>query len=323
MITYDVFNGDADGICALLQLRLATPCQSELITGIKRDINLLAKVNAAAGDKINVLDISLDKNRSELLRNLNNGAEIFYADHHFSGEIPDHNNLFTVIDTQADICTSLIINQYLKEHNKARFPLWAITGAFGDNLNNSAEILAEFCQVNKNDRNQLKSLGIYLNYNGYGADMSDLHFAPEQLFTQLLPYPNPLDFIQDSNSIFQALKSGYDDDKAHVTELKPEYKTDKVALFILPNEAWARRISGVYSNDLVNQFPDRAHAVLTKNSKNGYLVSVRAPLNNKTGADELCRQFESGGGRKAAAGINHLPKSDLQTFINKLTRQFL
>ena len=38
---YDVFNGDADGICALLQLRLEEPLVSTRITGIKRDIALL------------------------------------------------------------------------------------------------------------------------------------------------------------------------------------------------------------------------------------------------------------------------------------------
>jgi hypothetical protein len=37
----DVFNGDADGICALVQLRLAQPVQSKLVTGVKRDIQLL------------------------------------------------------------------------------------------------------------------------------------------------------------------------------------------------------------------------------------------------------------------------------------------
>lgn len=318
MKTFDVFNGDADGICALLQLRHTVPCQSELITGIKRDIKLLAKVEANQGDKINVLDISLDKNRVDLLKNLNKGAEIFYVDHHFCGEIPENNNLTTLIDTQPNICTSLLINQHLQN----KHPLWAITGAFGDNLNVSAETLANQHQVDKSDRDQLKHLGIYLNYNGYGADINDLHFAPDELFSKLLPYKNPLDFIKDKDSVFQDLKSGYEQDNAHVNKLKAEYQTDKIALFILPNETWARRISGVYSNELVNQFPDRAHAVLTQNSQDGYLISVRAPLNNKTGADELCRQFESGGGRKAAAGVNHLPKSDLQAFIDKFAIQF-
>lgn len=318
MKSYDVFNGDADGICSLLQLRHTFPCQSELVTGIKRDIKLLEKVNATKGDQINVLDISLDKNRTDLLRNLDNGAEIFYVDHHYSGDIPDNTRLTALIDTQADICTSLLINNHLQN----KYPLWAITGAFGDNLNNSAQILANRHQLKHDDMERLKSLGIYINYNGYGASIDDLHFAPDELFTRLLPYLNPLDAIHDSTSVYQELKSGYEEDNSHVSDLQAEHKTDKVAVFILPNETWARRISGVYSNNLVNQYPDRAHAVLTQNNKNGYLISVRAPLNNKTGADELCRQFESGGGRKAAAGINHLPAKDLPVFIDKLSRQF-
>ncbi|MCW8931006.1 MAG: DHH family phosphoesterase [Gammaproteobacteria bacterium] len=323
MTIYDVFNGDADGICSLLQLRHAIPLQSELITGIKRDIKLLEKVSASPGDEINVLDISLDKNRSELLRNLNNGAEILYIDHHYSGEIPQDTNLKTLIDTQANICTSLLMNQYLTSFtNEEQSPLWAITGAFGDNLNKSAETLAEVHQINDNDRENLKALGTYINYNGYGANVDDLHFAPDELYKKLLPYLNPLDFIGDTDSIYKELKSGYDNDNAHISNLKPEHQTDKTALFILPNEAWARRISGVYSNDLVNQFPDRAHAVLTQNKLGGYLISVRAPLNDKTGADDLCRQFESGGGRKAAAGINHLPQGELTRFINEFESQF-
>ena len=42
---YDIFNGDADGILSLLQLRLADPIASELVTGVKRDIVLLDKLD--------------------------------------------------------------------------------------------------------------------------------------------------------------------------------------------------------------------------------------------------------------------------------------
>ena len=66
MATIDVFNGDADGICALTQLRNATPADSVLVTGVKRDIALLEKVDARAGDQVTVLDVSLDKNREGL-----------------------------------------------------------------------------------------------------------------------------------------------------------------------------------------------------------------------------------------------------------------
>ncbi len=53
---FDVFNGDADGLCALHQLRLAEPIDGELITGVKRHIHLLARVSGDEGDSITVFD---------------------------------------------------------------------------------------------------------------------------------------------------------------------------------------------------------------------------------------------------------------------------
>jgi len=70
MTIFDCFNGDADGICSLIQLRLAQPEDSILITGIKRDIKLLAKLqgqhDVKAGDQVNVLDVSMAKNAEPL-----------------------------------------------------------------------------------------------------------------------------------------------------------------------------------------------------------------------------------------------------------------
>ena len=64
---FDVFNGDADGLCALHQWRLAHPAESTLVTGVKRDIALLERVPAQPGDEVSVLDISLDRNRAALI----------------------------------------------------------------------------------------------------------------------------------------------------------------------------------------------------------------------------------------------------------------
>ena len=86
-------------------------------------------------------------------------------------------------------------------------------------------------------------------------------------------------------------------------------------IFMLPAQKWARRISGVYGNALAVAAPAQAHAVLTAKPDGGYVVSVRAPLAARFGADELCSQFDTGGGRKGAAGINHLPESELGRFI--------
>ena len=79
MTDYDVFNGDADGICALVQLRLAEPRAAQLVTGVKRDISLLKQIDAEDGDRITVLDISMDKNHDDLQRVLAAGAEVFYV----------------------------------------------------------------------------------------------------------------------------------------------------------------------------------------------------------------------------------------------------
>ena len=74
--------------------------------------------------------------------------------------------------------------------------------------------------------------------------------------------------------------------------------------------------------DLAKQFPDRAHALLVDMGDGHHRVSVRAPYNHKDGADELCRQFPSGGGRKAAAGINALSRDSLDRFVESFKLQF-
>jgi hypothetical protein len=46
----DVCNGDADGLCAIVQWRLHEPRAATLVTGLKREIALLSGVQAAVGD---------------------------------------------------------------------------------------------------------------------------------------------------------------------------------------------------------------------------------------------------------------------------------
>ena len=58
MLYIDVFNGDADGVCALHQLRLHNPQESRLVTGVKRDTLLLKRIISARDSVLTVLDIS-------------------------------------------------------------------------------------------------------------------------------------------------------------------------------------------------------------------------------------------------------------------------
>ncbi|WP_150049062.1 MULTISPECIES: DHH family phosphoesterase [Methylomonas] len=318
-MNFDVFNGDADGICALIQLRLAEPRAAKLITGVKRDISLLKQVDPETAKQVTVLDIALEKNREPLTKLLDRQVEVFYVDHHNPGaDIPKHPGLQPLINTDPNVCTSLLVDRHL-EH---QFSAWAVTAAFGDNLASSAQALANRIGLEQTASETLKQLGICINYNAYGESVADLHFPPEELFELMRPYRSPLDFIAEHDELFRRLSEGYANDLALAWQVAPEYESANAALFILPDERWSRRVSGVWSNDLANRYPDRAHAVLSHNRQGGYTVSVRAPLHKKAGADELCAKFPTGGGRKAAAGINHLPHEQLDSFIANLTLQY-
>lgn len=316
-MNYDLFNGDADGICALLQLRLAQPMESTLVTGVKRDINLLSKIEAGEGDQVTILDVSMDKNMAALKDTLARGAQVFYVDHHYPGEVPEHQNLTAMINESPDVCTAALVNGHLQ----GRYLDWAVTGAFGDNLKDTARTLAKELDISTADLTSLEELGTCINYNGYGPAIEDLHFDPEDLYRTLYAVGSPLEFVKTCAD-FRKLSEGYNEDMALAEALQPMKSADKVAVFMLPNEAWARRVSGVYSNDLATGNPGRAHAVLTEKSNGNYLVSVRAPLSNKQGAAELCMQFPTGGGRAAAAGINDLPTGSLDSFVSAFSEAY-
>ena len=82
---FDIFNGDADGICAIQQIRLNNPQESTLVTGVKRDTLLLKNVISVKNSVLTVLDISSHTNRDSILHLLRQGNTIHYFDHHFSG----------------------------------------------------------------------------------------------------------------------------------------------------------------------------------------------------------------------------------------------
>ena len=313
---YDIFNGDADGLCALQQLRLEEPRAAVLVTGVKRDVRLLDRVTAAAGDELTVLDISLLSNAAGLRRLLDAGARCRYFDHHAAGDVPRHPNLKAFIDTAPDICTSLIVDRHLNGRQRP----WAVVAAFGDNLAEPALRAAETLGLDAGDVMQLRQLGEALNYNAYGDTVEDLHYPPGDLFGTLSRYRDPRDFIS-GEPVVGVLRGAYQDDLDRADRIKPETETGRRAVLVLPDAAWSRRVYGMLGNRLARRNPGRAHALLVKKGE-GYRVSVRAAIERPHGADELCRKFESGGGRQGAAGINFLPASEFGRFIAAFERQF-
>lgn len=320
MFCFDVFNGDADGICALIQWRLANPGESTLITGVKRDIALAKKVPLNGAVRVNVFDVSLDKNREAVDALLDNGCSVFYVDHHFPGEsLPTAPEFTSLIDTQPTTCTSLLIDEYLG----GRFHNWAIAAAFGDNLNAVAEGLARDAGLSAEQADSLKVLGVCINYNGYGATVDDLHFHPADLYREFVKFADPLALIASAPPAWQKLRDGYEADMANGLAAPVLAENSSSLVVKLPDEPWTRRVNGVLGNELANRNPDKACGIVTENADGSYLVSIRAPLNNRIGADELARQFPTGGGRKAAAGINELPAERLEAFLSTMANFWL
>jgi hypothetical protein len=313
---YDIFNGDADGICALLQLRLEEPRASVLVTGVKRDVRLLARVQVEPGDELTVLDIALGANADELARLLAGGARCRYFDHHAPGAIPRHANLKTFIDTSPDVCTSLLVDRYLDGRQR----LWAVVAAFGDNLAVPALRAAAPLALDEGDLTRLRQLGEALNYNAYGETTADLHYHPADLYQALSGFADPRDFIE-GEPILDVLRDACNDDLDRAWGMRPEISSLKFAIVILPDAAWSRRVHGMFANRLAERAPDRAHALLVA-KPGGYLVSVRAPVERPRGADALCAKFKTGGGRAGAAGVNFLPESELKRFVAEFEKQF-
>ncbi len=311
MAYFDIFNGDADGICALHQLRLHTPRESQLITGVKRDIALLARVRAGMGDHLTVLDISLEKNQQDLRRLLDAGAKVEYFDHHFAGDIPKSDQLRACIDPSAEVCTSLLVNHHLQG---AHLP-WAVVGAFGDNLHAQARQAAAPLALSDDELQALARLGERINYNAYGVTLDDLWITPQELYRQIQPFPDPFDFMREAPA-FATLDEGYREDMQKSETLDILLDTPHAVAFLLPDAPWARRVSGVLGNQLARRHPQRAHALITTLPDDIYRISVRAPLSHREHADTLCMRFPTGGGRKAAAGINALPSNKLEDFLH-------
>ena len=317
MSHFDVFNGDADGICALQQLRLDAPRESVAITGVKRDIALLRRVAARAGDSVTVLDVSLARNRDALDELLARGVAVEYFDHHFAGDVPRHPLLQAHLDPAPDVCTSVLVDRHLQGRQRA----WAVVGAFGDNLPDTAQALADALGLARGQRDALRMLGEAINYNAYGESEEDLLVAPARLAAMLRPYQDPLAFAAESPAA-RALAHQQGEDLASAFAVRPDPVSPGASMYLLPDAPWARRVQGAFANALSQRDRERAHAVLCPRRGGDYVVSVRAPVAQPRGADRLCLAFATGGGRAGSAGIDTLPPERLEEFARAVATAF-
>ncbi|HET9653240.1 MAG TPA: acetyltransferase [Usitatibacter sp.] len=307
---YDVFNGDADGICALHQLRLADPLDSVLVTGLKHDIALLDRVAAREGDVVTVLDISLDRNRPALLRLLGQGVHVRYFDHHYAGDIPVDRDLEPIIDTGGAACTSALVDRHLAGRHRA----WAVVGAFGDGLADLAGRLAASLWLDADALDELRELGNTLNYNAYGTTLADVTLPPKATYRLVHQYEDPFDLIA-REPVIRGIARQRLDDLDHAMGAPALRRSPFAEAYVLPDATWSRRVSGEFANRLAAGAPHKAFAVVTPLTGGDFGVSVRSPRGRTPFVVDLCRTFETGGGRREAAGIEKLRQRNLERFL--------
>jgi hypothetical protein len=319
---FDLFNGDADGIFSLLQLRQVEPRPgAQLVTGVKRDTRLFDRIaeSVSAGDRIAALDIGMARNAAGLNKALSAGAEVFFCDHHATGDIPQIDRLRVLADASPETCTAYLIDQHLDGAKSA----WAICGAYGDNFQALAAKIASDRNLNV-PLSQLRELGELVDYNAYGSTIDDLHFDPADLYRKLSTYPDPMAFLEDATEALNILRQGHRADWEIAAGARDVHISNVGQIVSLPASPASNRISGLFANALVDEEPDKAFAVLTHLGPHigGYRVSVRAPLSRPTRkAGDFAAEF-GGGGRAEAAGIDQLTDADMNRFVDAFNAAF-
>ena len=278
------YNGDADGICSMVQWGLVHGIEGHRITGVKRDIRLLDRITPQVGDDIVVMDISLARNH-DLASALSQEHPIRWFDHHLAGEkieaIECH------INTGPNVCTARMVESYLGVESD-----WAQVALHGDGLSQHST-MPEF-----------KELGELLNYNGYGSTLSDLHIHPDELMLACLQAGTPQQFMQ--TEVFANLRNGF----AMDMEKSASIKMDS-GIHMLPDEPWARRVVGVLAHR-INESGSGPHVIAIDKGE-----TLQVSLRGQQGIGELASMF-GGGGRATAGGIDSLPKGEVTALMNEV-----
>ncbi len=279
------YNGDADGICSMVQWGLVHGIEGNRITGVKRDIMLLDRINPEKGDEVIVMDISHARNEKRALEISSSGIAITWFDHHLAGDLG--NEIQSFIDTSSNVCTAKLVEKFLGISSD-----WSEVALHGDGLSKHSV------------KPELKELGELLNYNGYGASLEDLHFHPDELLQLCLNSKTPEEFIKTET--FRILKNGFASDMENCESIGPNN-----GIFLLPNLPWARRSVGVFAHRIFEKLGGTQ--VIAIDMGEHLQVSIRG----ESGIGELCAKF-GGGGRQTAGGIDSLPKNLIPQLMNEV-----
>lgn len=123
-------NGGADHFRGAPQRWRAACAGDRLVTAVKRDIRLLDRVDARAGDSVSVGDVALGGNRESFAALRAAGVRLASPDHHFAENILTSPMRAEHVKTVAETSGGMIFSADLG----GLFRPWAVAGAHGDDL---------------------------------------------------------------------------------------------------------------------------------------------------------------------------------------------
>ncbi len=96
------------------------------------------------------------------------------------------------------------------------------------------------------------------------------------MFKALQPFSDPFEFYHASGELNQ-LREGFRNDMRKAESELPVRQTSAGRIYQFQNQAWCRRVSGVYSNQVAREAPDLAHALLVERKDGNFFWLVSAP----------------------------------------------
>jgi len=270
---FSVCNGDADGLCSAVQWFMHEPSPATLVTGLKRELALLDRVDCGVGDEINIFDIAMSRksHRTAALARSRRACALF--DHHaVVTDVPASALFEARIDAGCDSCTSLLVDRRIGGACHG----WALVGTYGDNLSERADQLAVEWGFDIGDRQRLRRMGEAIDYNAYGDRESDVHVAPARLYDIMTRYRDPRDMLAQEAVVdeIDALRRRTWTGRSRSRPLDES----QCSVLVLPDEPWSCRALGSVANELANaETAARPHGAKAPPA-GGFMVSVRAPL---------------------------------------------
>ena len=259
MTLFYAFNGDADGLCALQQLRLADPRDATLVTGVKRDIQLLRRVNAAAGDEVTVLDISLDQNRDDLLPAAGSGRFGSLFRPPLRGR------------AAAAPRTSRRTSRNRPTSARARWSTAISPAAIARGPSSRPSATTCRSSPSRWPRPPASTRRRPPRWSGSASASTTTPTGMPSAISASIPRiwrsrccrsRIPMEFVRRSPA-YARLGARYEEDMQQARALKPARQVPGATMVVLPDEAWARRAIGVLANELTQAQPDCAIAILS------------------------------------------------------------